>query len=53
MELHQQRVVLKYVRIKHGALFVMISGINVMPVWFASNLATQDLVSEMLPLRVN
>ena len=44
MELLQQRVVLKYVRIKHGALFVMTSGVLVMLVWFVNNWATQELV---------
>ena len=53
-ELHQQRAVLKCVRIKHGALFVMTSGVLPMPVWFASNLATPDLVSKLLvSLRAN
>ena len=44
-ELHQQRVVLKCVRIKHGALFVMTSGVQLMLVWFANNWATRESVS--------
>ena len=45
-EVYQMKVVLKCVRISNGALFVMISGVLLMQVSFASNLATQESVND-------